>query len=102
MPAGGVRKGGITLDAVDGVDTDGEVGIVVAEFSASLAQLAEPGLGGLLIQVLSAPVALAVDALSFLLSALFLVRILHSEQPQSRLAWADPAGDRRRAARDLR
>ncbi|MEU7743377.1 MFS transporter [Nonomuraea sp. NPDC049158] len=51
------------------------------QFSASLAQLAGPGLGGLLIQVLSAPVALAFDALSFLLSALFLVRIRHRERP---------------------
>ncbi|WP_327586911.1 MFS transporter [Nonomuraea sp. NBC_00507] len=51
------------------------------QFSASLAQLAGPGLGGLLVQLLSAPVALAFDALSFLASALFLFRIRHREQP---------------------
>ncbi|MEW1837416.1 MFS transporter [Nonomuraea angiospora] len=49
------------------------------QFSASLAQLARPGLGGLLIQAFSAPVVLASDALSFLLSALFLLRIRHRE-----------------------
>ncbi|MFG1679126.1 MFS transporter [Nonomuraea sp. NPDC049269] len=64
------------------------------QFSASLAQLAGPGLGGLLIQALSAPVALAFDALSFLLSALFLVRIRHREQPPE-------AGRRRRIRQEI-
>ncbi|WP_431914437.1 MFS transporter [Nonomuraea jabiensis] len=59
------------------------------QFSASLAQLAGPGLGGLLIQALSAPVALAFDALSFLLSALFLLRIRHREPTP------EPGGRRR-------
>jgi len=36
--------------------------------SSAVAQIAGPGLGGLLVQLLSAPFALAIDALSFLVS----------------------------------
>lgn len=42
------------------------------EVSESVAQMGGPGLGGVLLQVLTAPVALLVDALSFVLSALCL------------------------------
>jgi MFS family permease len=40
--------------------------------SASAAQVAGPGLAGLLVQVLTAPLAIAVDAASFVVSAVFL------------------------------
>jgi MFS family permease len=49
------------------------------EISESLTQFAGPGIGGLLIQALSAPLAVAVDAISFVVSALFLGRIRTAE-----------------------
>ncbi len=45
------------------------------ELSRSAAGLLGPGLGGLLVEVLRAPVAMLVDAASFLVSALFLATI---------------------------
>ena len=45
------------------------------EFSRSAASLLGPGLGGLLVEVLRAPVAMLVDAISFLASALLLTTI---------------------------
>jgi MFS family permease len=45
------------------------------EFSRSAAGLLGPGLGGLLVDVLRAPVAMLVDAASFLISAIFLATI---------------------------
>jgi MFS family permease len=45
------------------------------ELSRSVAQVAGPGLGGLLVQALTAPIAVAVDAASFLVSALLVARI---------------------------
>ena len=54
------------------------------EISRSGAQLAGPGLGGALVQVLTAPVAVLVDAISFLASAIFLVRIRKQEQAPTR------------------
>ncbi|MFI6499006.1 MFS transporter [Nonomuraea typhae] len=51
------------------------------ESSRSLSQLAGPGLGGGLVQVLTAPVAIVVDAFSYLLSAAFLLRIKRPEPP---------------------
>lgn len=45
------------------------------ELSRSAAELAGPGLAGGLVQLLTAPIAIAVDAVSFLLSALLLSRI---------------------------
>ena len=45
------------------------------EFSRSAAGLLGPGLGGLLVDLLRAPVAMLVDAASFLASALFLATI---------------------------
>ena len=45
------------------------------EFSRSAAGLLGPGLGGLLVDLLRAPIAMLVDAASFLVSALFLATI---------------------------
>ena len=45
------------------------------------AQVLGPGLGGTLVQLLSAPVAIALDCLSFLLSAVFLLFIRGAEAP---------------------
>ena len=45
------------------------------EVTRSAAQVGGPGLGGLLVAALTAPYAVAADAVSFLASALFLVRI---------------------------
>jgi MFS family permease len=48
--------------------------------STSLAQVGGPGLGGLLVQVLTAPYALLADAISFLVSTLSLLWIRTEEQ----------------------
>ncbi len=48
--------------------------------SESAAMLAGPGLGGLLVQALTAPVAVVVDAASFLVSAAFLRRLRTPER----------------------
>ena len=48
--------------------------------SASAAELGGPGLGGLLVQALTAPYALAVDAASYVISVLSLASIKHREQ----------------------
>ncbi len=45
------------------------------EVSSSVAQIVGPGLAGLLIQIFTAPITIILDALSFLVSALFLWRI---------------------------
>jgi predicted MFS family arabinose efflux permease len=51
------------------------------EASSAVAGVAGPGLAGGLVQALTAPVAMAVDALSFLVSALLLGRIRTVEAP---------------------
>jgi MFS family permease len=51
------------------------------EVSRSAAQIGGPGLGGLLIDLISAPLAIVADALSFLGSALFLFAIRKKERP---------------------
>jgi MFS family permease len=51
------------------------------EFSRSAAGLLGPGLGGLLVDLLRAPVAMIVDAASFLVSALFLATIKDRQAP---------------------
>jgi MFS family permease len=58
--------------------------------SESLAEIAGPGLGGALVQLLTAPFAVAFDALSFVVSALSLSAIRTQE--------AQPHGDERRRA----
>jgi MFS family permease len=59
--------------------------------SRSMAQVAGPLVGGALIQFLSAPFAVLVDAISYLFSALFLSRIRADEPP------IEPATDSIRA-----
>lgn len=51
------------------------------EASRSLAQISGPGLAGALIQILSAPAVIVIDALSFLSSAFFIWRIGRTEEP---------------------
>lgn len=48
--------------------------------SASAAEIGGPGLGGLLVQALTAPYALIVDAASFLISSASVATIKHPEQ----------------------
>jgi MFS family permease len=50
------------------------------EISRSASQLGGPGLGGLTVQILTAPYAVLADAISFLVSGLFLVRIRTVEE----------------------
>jgi MFS family permease len=50
------------------------------EISRSAAQLGGPGLGGILIAILTAPVAVAADAISFVVSALLIGRIRSAER----------------------
>jgi len=50
------------------------------EISRSAAQMAGPGVGGILVQLLTAPYAILTDALSFLGSGLFLLGIRKGEQ----------------------
>ncbi len=49
------------------------------EMSRSAATVAGPSVAGILFQLLSAPLSITIDALSYLLSALFLARIEQSE-----------------------
>jgi MFS family permease len=51
------------------------------EISRSAAQVTGPGLGGALVEILTAPWAVFADALSFLGSGLFLLRIRQREEP---------------------
>jgi predicted MFS family arabinose efflux permease len=50
-------------------------------FSLSLASVLGPGIAGVLVQLIAAPFAVALDALSFLVSALFIRGIAHDEPP---------------------
>ena len=74
------------------------------EVSASAAQMTGPGIGGVLVQVVTAPVAVLLDAISFLASALF-IRSIRAEEPERheehgsarreiveglKVAWRDP------------
>jgi MFS family permease len=54
------------------------------EISESLTQFAGAGSGGLLIQVLTAPLAIVVDSISFLVSALF-VRSIRGREPAAEI-----------------
>jgi MFS family permease len=51
------------------------------EISRSTAQLGGPGFGGLLVEILTAPYAVLVDAFSFLASGTLLLRIRKREEP---------------------
>ncbi|MBK7176687.1 MAG: MFS transporter [Chloroflexi bacterium] len=62
--------------------------------SASLAEIASPGIGGVLVQVLSAPLTLLLDAISFVVSAIFLGAIRQPEAAPAEAAasagvWAE-------------
>lgn len=61
-------------------------GNAILHGSRALSLVGGPSLGGLLVQILSAPIALTADAISFLASAFFLGRIRPTEPP------ADPGG----------
>jgi predicted MFS family arabinose efflux permease len=64
------------VDRDDLVEANGKL-----QATSSIAQVTGPGLGGLLVALLTAPFAILVDAASFLLSALFLSRIRSPEPP---------------------
>jgi len=64
--------------------------------SASVAEFSSFGIGGFLIQIFSAPIAIAVDAASFLVSALLLGTIRRKEPPPK------PAIDREPVLREIR
>jgi len=66
--------------------------------SRALSFVGGPSLGGLLVQALSAPVAIGADALSFLGSAFFLARIRPAEPPPA----ADNRGSLTAGARFIR
>lgn len=59
------------------------------EISRSTAQLAGPGLGGVLVELITAPYAVLVDAFSFLASGTFLLRIRKREEPLAAAAAAE-------------
>ncbi|GAA1232123.1 MFS transporter [Pseudonocardia alaniniphila] len=50
------------------------------QVSHSVAQVAGPGLGGVLVRALGAPLVILVDAVSFLASAVFVLRIRHRDE----------------------
>ncbi len=54
------------------------------EVSRSVAQIAGPGVAGALVQLVTAPFAVVVDALSFVVSVLFLLVIRTPEPPPAR------------------
>lgn len=58
--------------------------------SASAAEFTGFALSGFLIQILTAPIAIALDALSFVVSALFLGTIRRSEPPRPAVADREP------------
>lgn len=70
------------------VDANGRL-----EASSSVAQISGPGLAGVLIQLLTAPVAIAADAASFLVSVFFLGLVRAPEtappRPQQRHLWRE-------------
>jgi MFS family permease len=68
------------------------------EISRSAAQIGGPGLAGGLIEVVRAPVTIAIDALSFVGSALLLLLIRRREEPPSR---REPSGGRPKMRQDI-
>jgi MFS family permease len=73
------------------------------EISRSGAQLGGPGLAGVLIEALTAPIAVLVDALSFVASGWFVLRIRKREHVPERAARRSPfAGMRAELAEGLR
>jgi MFS family permease len=76
------------------VDANGRL-----EASRSVASILGPGLGGVLVQALTAPIAIAADAVSFLVSVLFLGLL---RTPEPRPARSAHRGVRREIAEGLR
>ena len=72
------------------------------EISRSGAELAGPGISGALIELITAPVAIVADAVSFLGSALFLLGIRHREPQQERTASGTPPKMRTEISEGLR
>jgi MFS family permease len=79
------------------------------EATESVAETAGPGIAGVLVELLTAPVAIALDALSYLWSALLLGRIRAREEPAAPPApddgggvWSDVAAGFRACAGDAR
>jgi MFS family permease len=70
------------------------------EASNSAAAIIGPGLGGFLVQILTAPVALVIDAVSYLVSAVFIASLRVREPPP--IAPADRADVRRQIVEGLR
>jgi MFS family permease len=68
------------------------------EISRSGAQLAGPGLAGALVQIVTAPVAIAADALSYIGSALFVLGIRGGEHTAER---DHPGGERPRMRSEI-
>ena len=68
------------------------------EATEAVAEISGPGLGGLLVQAITAPLAIAFDAISFLASAVLLGAIRRPEAP----AVAETDGDRPTLIKDLR
>jgi MFS family permease len=58
--------------------------------SASIAEFSAFGVSGFLVQVISAPLTIAVDAVSFLISALFLGSIRRPEPPRPPVSAREP------------
>src|SRR5207244_13572485 len=52
--------------------------------SNAVAQVAGPSLGGILVQALTAPIAMLCDAVGFLVSAVFIAAIRSAETPRPR------------------
>ncbi len=65
--------------------------------SASIAEFSAFGISGFLIQLFSAPIAIAVDAVSFVLSALLIGTIRRPEPPRPTIADREPVLDEIRA-----
>ena len=59
------------------------------EISRSAAQISGPGLGGILVEILTAPYAVLVDAFSFLASGLLILRIRKPEERPERATNVD-------------
>ena len=64
------------------------------ESTAAASEIVGPPIGGVLVQVLGAPVAILCDAVSYLVSALLLWRLPHNETPPApsngaRVTWDD-------------
>ena len=55
------------------------------QVSASVAQVSGPGAGGLLVGIAGAPIAVLIDAISFLISAVFILRVSSIEKVESGL-----------------